>query len=400
MKIPQKYQFIIQLGKVLHTYGVPSYKIQEYLEQVSEQQGIKGTFMDLPTWINYVFYEEIEEQTYNHIERMPPGEWNLGALSKAVEITNEVLVNKENIVDAKESLKNIVPKPVRQDVILQAVAFAVSSGAFSILLGVNWISSILAAVLGLIVFGLTILAKHSGYVKSTLESLAPFVVTTIVGATTFIYSDINISLTILASIIVFIPGLAITTAIEEITSKSLVSGTAKLFDALVSLFKQFFGVILGLIFLRMFGDLQHNPVKDNIPEYVNYIAVVFLALSLLPVFQVRRKDVLYGIITGVLGYNIAILLWPAGILLSSFIGTVIVVIVSHVFSQITKTPKIVYLTQGIIMLVPGSKAFLGLSTLFLDNPMTSGNMWGQVAYILMGVIGGLIFTGSFQTSKQ
>jgi len=356
--------------------------------------------MDLPTQINYVFYEDDDEQTYNYVERTLPGQWNLGVLSRAVEITNQVLAKELDTDEAKKALDIIDPKPTKKLLVLQAIAFAVSSGAFSIILGVNWASAILATMLGFVVFGLTEWAKKSPYIQSTLESLAPFVVTTIVGLVSMLYPQINISLTILAAIIVFIPGLAITTALEEITSRSLVSGTAKLFDAIISLFKQFFGVILGIVFVQLAGDIQHKEVVDNIPSYVNYIAVVFLAMSLLPVFQVRKKDALLGVVTGIIGYNIAVLLWPAGILLSAFVGTVIIVIISNLFSRITKAPIIVYLTLGIIVLVPGSKAFLGLSNVFIASSTATLNMWEQVVYILMGVIGGLIFTGTFQIQKK
>jgi uncharacterized membrane protein YjjP (DUF1212 family) len=89
MKIPEKYQFIVALGKALHTYGIPSYKIQAYLTEVAEKQGINGSFMDSPTWINYVFYED--ENSYNYIECIPPGSLNLGALSRIAELTNKVI---------------------------------------------------------------------------------------------------------------------------------------------------------------------------------------------------------------------------------------------------------------------------------------------------------------------
>ena len=91
MATPDKYKFIILLGKALHIYGVPSYKIQNYLTEIALQKGIKGNFMDSPTWINYVFYSDDDEETYNYVECVPPGEINLGALSEAEEITKKVL---------------------------------------------------------------------------------------------------------------------------------------------------------------------------------------------------------------------------------------------------------------------------------------------------------------------
>ena len=92
MKIPEKYEFIIELGKALHIYGIPSYKIQSYLSEVSKTQEIKGSFMDLPTWINYVFYED--ESSYNYVECVPPGSLNLGAFSRIAELTNKVIDSK------------------------------------------------------------------------------------------------------------------------------------------------------------------------------------------------------------------------------------------------------------------------------------------------------------------
>jgi len=128
------------------------------------------------------------------------------------------------------------------------------------------------------------------------------------------------------------------------------------------------------------------------------LGIPLLAICLLPIFQVRKKDMLYGILTSIICYSVTVLLSFTGILISTFIGSITVVLVSHLFSYITRSPRHVFITQGIIMLVPGSKAFMGISTVFLGSPIeNAGNLGSQVAYILMGVIGGLLFTGSFNT---
>jgi uncharacterized membrane protein YjjB (DUF3815 family) len=89
-----------------------------------------------------------------------------------------------------------------------------------------------------------------------------------------------------------------------------------------------------------------------------------------------------------------------GVLLSVFIGTIVAVMVSKLFSRITKSPEIVFLVPGTIMLVPGSKAFIGLSTIFLESAPTQSNMGEQIAYIFMGIIGGLLFSGSFIENRK
>ncbi|WP_421919270.1 threonine/serine ThrE exporter family protein [Marinifilum sp.] len=394
MQIPQKYKFIVKLGNALHTYGVPSYKSQMYLNEIAEKKGIKGSFMDTPTWINYVFYEE-DDHTYNYVECVPPGELNLGALSRIVEITNNVLSNKIGFSEAKREIENIKTARLGYGSLIEMFSFMTSAGAFCVILDTSWFSSILAFLLGAVVYSITLLAQKSSYVRSTLESLVAFSVTIITGLLALQYEQINVSMTILASIIVFIPGLSITTALEEITSRSLVSGTAKLFDALVSLFKQFFGVVLGLAVLYSFIDLKPNVVVNDVPKWVDYIAIILLTSSILPVFKVRPRDLIFCVISGFSSYLATTLLDFAGILISIFIGTIVAVACSKIFSKITKSPELVYLVPGIIMLVPGSKAFIGLSSVFIGAGSSHSNMGEQILYIFMGIIGGLIFSGSF-----
>ncbi len=398
MLIPQKYKFIVQLGRALHKYGVPSYKSQIYLTEIAEKKNIRGSFMDTPTWINYVFYEE-DEQTYSVVECIPPGELNLGALSKIVEITDKVLSNDMSFGDAKIDIENIDNAKSPYGNISELTAFMLSAGSFCIILDTNWNSVFVAAFLGIVIFSITMLAKKSGYIRSTLESLVGFTSTIITGLLSLYFTDINIPMIILASIIVFIPGLALTTALEEITSKNLVSGTAKLFDALVSLFKQFFGVILGFSILPLFVDLQPQEVIRNIPEWMDYIAVIGLSFALMPAFKTQVRDVFLSVLTGLLAFVITYVLAFTGMLVSVFLGTIAIVLVSKLFSKINKSPQLVFLTTGIIMLVPGSKAFIGLSSVFMDPsiPMQS-NIGGQVFYIFMGIIGGLIFSGTFNAS--
>ncbi|MGB5988712.1 MAG: threonine/serine exporter family protein [Marinifilaceae bacterium] len=398
--IPQRYKFIIKLGRALHTYGVQSYKIQYFLKQVAERKGVKGAFMDNPTWINYVFYEE-EDQTYNYIETLQPGEINLGALSQIVEITNQVLDREITFIEASKLMDEIDQPKTRKHKIIEFIAFFLSGPAFCVILNTNWISAMSAAIACIFIYFLYANASKSDYLSSTLESIVALTSTIIIGSLSVFFPEINISLSILASIIIFIPGLSITTALEEITSYNLISGTAKFAGSMVSLFKQFFGVMLGLAILTLFTDIHQIPTVDNIPSWVNPIAIFCLIMSLLPVFGVRVKDMFLCVIVGFISFYTTNLLEPTGLLISVFIGTLTLVFASKYFSRISNSPKLVFLMPGIVMLVPGSKAFIGLSSVFgTASADTPSNMWMQVAYILMGIIGGLLFSGSFMSKKD
>ena len=399
MKPPKKYQFIIELGKALHIYGIPSYKIQSYLSEVAKKQGINGVFMDLPTWINYTFYED--ENSYNYVECIPPGNLNLGALSRVDEVTNKVIENNDDGFSLKEELKSIHAETKKVNHFVLTLAYAFASGAFSLMIGTNWISFAFSLLLGALVYLMVYFSTKSKYVETVLESLASFVITILACLIYLVFPDFNIGISILSSIIIFIPGLAITTALEEITSKSLVSGGAKLFDSLISLFKQFFGALLGITLMSTLIDFKLLTHTSEMPQWIMLCAIPIFTITLLPIFQVRKKDMFLGVLTGVSGFFLTVLFSKYGILISNFIGTLAVVIISNLFSKITKSPKTVYLTQGIIMLVPGSKSFMGLSSSFLNSSIiNTTNLFEQVAFILMGIIGGLIFAGVFRETTD
>lgn len=399
LKAPKKYHYIIELGKALHTYGVPSYKIQTYLSEVSKKKGIKGSFMDFPTWINYVFYED--QQSYNYIECIPPGSYNLGALSKISELTDKVIANEIKSTSVNLELEAIKNEAKHTNHYISTLGYAFTSGAFSLMIGTNWISFGFSLILGALIYFMLHLSTKSRYLETVFESLSAFLVTIFSCFLFLIFPEFNIAVTVLSAIIIFIPGLAITTALEEITSKNLVSGSAKLFDAIISLFKQFFGVLLGLAFMAPFIKFKQLNHISEIPEWVMFLAIPVFSIALLPIFQVRKKDMLLGVITGVSGFFITVAFSKFGLLFSSFIGSISVVAISVLFNKITKSPKTVYLTLGIIMLVPGSKSFMGLSRSYLQATFASAdNVFEQVAFILMGIIGGLLFAGVFRDVKN
>lgn len=398
MKTPKKYQFIIELGKALHTYGIPSYKIQTYLTKVSKTKGIHGTFMDLPTWINYVFYED--EQSYNYIECVPPGVLNLGALSRVEEVTNKIIANEIDLSEVENELRLIKNETKKINHFVQTLSYAIASGAFSLMIGTNWVSFIFSLLLGALVYLMVYLSRNSSYLETILESLISFVVTILACLLYLIFPEFNVGITILSAIIVFIPGLAITTALEEITSKNLVSGVAKLFDSVISLFKQFFGVLLGLAVMSSFIDFKLLVHISEMPRWIMFCGIPLFSIGLLAIFQVRKKDMFLGVLTGVLVFFLTAFFTGSGVLLSTFIGTIAAVAISSFFSRFTKSPKTVYLTQGIVMLVPGSKSFMGLSNSFLNSSIiTADNLYQQVAFILMGIIGGLLFAGVFRNQQ-
>lgn len=399
MKLPKKYNFIIYLGKALHLYGIPSYKIEQYLKEVSIKLKLEANFTDFPTIINFVFYDKDTGDSYYYTEKVSLGELNLGAFTKSTEITDRLLANEITIKEAEEELIILQKSKDKSNTFLLALGYSGAAFIFNILIGTNWNSAILSLVLGIIVFLWVYIAEYSKFIKSILESVTSLTSAILATVASIYIDNIDVPIVILSSIIIFIPGLSLTIAFEEAAAKNIVSGSAKLVNSFMSLVKQFFGAYLGLSIMKLLTPLdskiEFNAISD-IPEILQYLAAPIFVLCIIPIFNVRKKNILMVLFCSTIGYLTTIFFSFTGLLISTFIATIVIVILSKVASKINATPKTVFSTLGILMLVPGSKAFLGLSGyLIKDGVIISTNMGEQVALILMGLIGGLMFSGSF-----
>jgi hypothetical protein len=90
-------------------------------------------------------------------------------------------------------------------------------------------------------------------------------------------ASINEPLVVLTSIIIFVPGLSLAVALREFAVRDLLSGAARLMDALMVLFKLFFGSVLGLtIGVLLWGDVI--AADDlQVPTWAVWPAVFLLA---------------------------------------------------------------------------------------------------------------------------
>jgi hypothetical protein len=87
----------------------------------------------------------------------------------------------------------------------------------------------------------------------------------------YISPDINIRLVVLSAIIVFIPGLALALGLAELAARHLVSGTARVMDSFMLLFKLYFGAFIGIgIGFAIFGqtDSLNNSINESITRAV------------------------------------------------------------------------------------------------------------------------------------
>ena len=399
----QKRKFIVRLGKMLHKYGTPAYRLETHLMELANALDLRSSFIISPTSMTFVLWTEGHEDEYTHAARVEPGDLNLGSLSRTDEVVEMVLNETMTVEEAQIRLDEIDTMPNPYGRIATGLSFFMASSAFAMLMGTSMHNVLYAGMLGLVVYVFVLWSERSKGITNMLEPLVAMVAAIIAsGIAVHVDPGINIRLAILSSIIVFIPGLALTIGLNELSARHLVSGTAKVMDALMMLFKLYFGAFIGLeIGVWLFGEVAYEP-QVRLPKWTSWIAIATLGTSLIIAFRTRRMHIFWSLLVGFVAYGASV----TGAIffdyaMGAFIGAFMVGIYGNLFTRFAKAPAVIVTMQGLIVLVPGSKTFIGLNTYIAGSGFDSAEQAVQQSLVIfMSLVAGLIFANSALPPKK
>lgn len=402
IEFKEKRRFIIKLGKALHTFGTPAYRLEAHLTSVSKLLNLQAYFLATPTSLTFVISESEDEQEHTHIVRVNPGEIDLGSLARTDKLVDELSSGQRTLSEAIERLDDIEKRTEPYNKLITFLAFGATSGAFAMLMHTHWSDVFWSVLLAFVVCIFVFISQSSQRFTEMLEPFSAITVAILASAVTLIDPSINVSLVVLSSIIIFIPGLALTLGLSELSSKNLMSGTARIMDALMLLFKLYFGSFLGLFIGELLWGQVEMTTSPEIPVWTSFISVAILSISLIILFKARIKDALWGIISGYIAYGSSILaaLYIGGPL-SAFIGAFTLGLYSNIFSRCMNLPSSIVKLLGLVVLVPGSKVYIGLnSAISGQNMLNSSDIGSQAFLIFMSLVAGLLFSDVVLPSRK
>lgn len=396
-------RFIVKLGKMLHKYGTPSFRLEAHLLEVATYLGVHSSFIATPTSVTFVIWSDKHEDEYNHAARVQPGDIDLGLLSRTDELVNRLLANEFTLAQADKELTRIDQLPGFYHPIVEFFAFGLSTGSFALVMGSSYDDAVAAAAIGLVMFVIYYFSTKSKRIALMLEPAVALVAGVIACAISSLFDpDINIRLVVLSSIIIFIPGLALTIGLAELSSRNLVSGTARVMDALMQLFKLYFGAFLGIaIGFWLFSEVELIPTEAA-PKFAVWIAVLTLCSALVVIFKLRIKHAPWAILCGFVGYFGTY--WASKYLefgLGTFVGAFAVGVFANVFTRLANAPASIVLMQGLIVLVPGSKTYISLNSFVSGKDFMQTEHIGQETFVIfMSLVAGLIFANVIVPTKK
>ncbi|GGD63893.1 threonine/serine ThrE exporter family protein [Lacimicrobium alkaliphilum] len=396
-------KFIVKLGKMLHKYGTPAFRQEAHLTEVATYLGVHASFISTPTSMTFVIWSDKHEDEYTHAARVQPGDLDLGSLARTDELVTQLLEGKLTLTEADRLLNEIDALPNPYGKLATGGAFCLSTGAFAMLLGSSWNDVLWSGAIGLVVYFWVLWAAKSKRVTHMLEPVVAMVAGLLACAiSSYVDSSINIRLVVLSSIIVFIPGLALALGLAELSARHLVSGTARVMDSLMLLFKLYFGAFLGVsLGLGLFGQSEFVP-PEPLARWTAWLAILLLCTALVVILRMRLKHAPWALLSGFIAYGTSIISAPYLELgLATFVGAFAVGVYSNLFARLANSPASIVVMQGVIVLVPGSKTYIGLNSFVSGQDFVQTEHIGQETFLIfMSLVAGLIFANAVMPTKK
>jgi uncharacterized membrane protein YjjB (DUF3815 family) len=274
--------------------------------------------------------------------------------------------------DGTVAITRITSAPAPYGPGITTLAYGIVSGAATQFLGGGAREIAVAGVLGLGLGLLAFLVRRRRRLGRVFEPVAAFLVSAGALGLAQVSGPLNVLIATLGGLIVLLPGLTFTVAMSELATRDLASGTARISGALMTFLAIAFGVALGnRIGGAAFGGLP-AVTSAPLPDWTAYLAVVAAGLGFVVVLQAEPRDAVWIVAIGALGViggraGAATL----GVELGTFAGALAVGLASSAYERATLRPAAVVSVPGILLLVPGSVGFRGLTSL-LERQAVAG----------------------------
>lgn len=391
----KRVRFVVALARGLHTYGTPAPRLENAVTGVAATMGLICHVNSNPTSLFFSFREEGgPEAMLNEITRvvrLDPGGRDLNRLSLVDAVAEEVLAGELDVDSGYSRLLEIEAMP-GMDPRLMVLSHGLIAMALTVMLASGWADLAAASAIGLIVGLLLRFCDKRPNLAPAAEAVCGLAAALLTAAISHWLAPLSVPTVVLASLIVMLPGLALTTAINELATQHLVSGVARFAGAFAVLLKLVFGVMAGTQIAHSLGWVQVADVVVPMPGWILWPALVAGAFGFAVSFGAAWRDFPLVMTAAVGSYLISRFLGTTlGDSVGVFLAALIACALGNLYARMRRRPGALIRLPGLILLVPGSVGFRGLTEAFGRDVLVSIDTGITLLGILITLVAGLLF---------
>jgi uncharacterized membrane protein YjjP (DUF1212 family) len=388
-------RFVLELGRALHAAGGPAYRVEDAMTACSRNFGLEGNFFVTPTAI-FAALGAPGAPANTTLFRVQPGAVDLGRLAEIYRLTDDVLRSATTAEQGLERLRALQATAPPWGWLALLAAQVLASAAAAVFLGGGILEMVAAGVVGLSI-GLLANAAEGRALQRVYEPLACCMAALLAQAGAALLPATDASLVAIAGVVLLLPGLQLTTALNELALRHLAAGSARMLGALATLLTMAVGVGLGAQIGRtVFGDGASGSGTARADSlWIQEVALVAFAVSLTVLLRARRADMalmVVAVVVAWLGSWLGRLAF--GPELGAFAGAFLVALAANGYAHLARGPAALLRIPGLLFLVPGSLGFRGVRHV-LDGDLTQGiDLGTRMLVVGTSLVAGLLLAGA------
>lgn len=222
----------LDIGAYMLSSGAEMERVEDSIERMCSSFGIKQVEVFAITYMIAATVSEEKREGVTEIRRIRKFNRNMNRLDALNALSREICDTKMEPKKAKEKAEAIAAEKT-YGMGERMVIYAIISAAFSLFFGGNAYDCILGGVIGAAVAPVDICLGKSGlnqYVQLFLCSVFCGVLANLGG---YLWTEITPELVSIGNIMIFIPGVIFTCALQELFAGNMLSGGTRLADAIM-----------------------------------------------------------------------------------------------------------------------------------------------------------------------
>ena len=392
-------RFLTEYARRLHNAGVSSQRLEGSVRATARALRLECEAWSTPTGLllSLTDTDALLGSQQTRVLRLEPGHVDLGALAALDRIGEEVLAGRLDIDGAWTAMRALDRPRTRARQLRTIAAFGVASTAVAGLLGTSWLDLAVACVLGLVIGWISVRSGEHPDLDAANEAVSALVATTLATLFGHFVAPIAVQTVVVSALIVLMPGLMLTTAMTELATQQLSSGSARAAGALTVLLKLTFGSIAATQVLGAIGWTVPTPAPSTLPVAVEWVAAVLAAASFATLFQAARRDVPLVMASALAGYVITRVtgawfadgsaVFAGGV----FFASLAMAALANLYGRWSGRPGSLVRLPGIMLLVPGSVGFRALGMVMARDYTMGLETLIAVLSALLALTAGLLF---------
>jgi len=356
--------FAVQLGAAMNAAGEPAHTVQDQLVEVAHAYGASSMRVTaFPTFLMVTMGsgEPVALELTMALAASP----RLDQIAALDRLVNQARRGEIRPADGIARLQEIRELHNRFGKVVRILGYAVFAVGVCLILRPSLREVPAAALFGILIGWLRSIGKR----QPSLQVLMPVVAAVSVSALSALavrHGVLNSGMRpMVAALVVFLPGAALTTAVLELAAGQMISGSSRLMSGCVQLDLLAFGILAGIEAVGVSASRVLFGSSKLMGAWAPWLGVLVFAVGVMLANSAPPKSllsllvVLYAAFSGQVLSNVFL-----GAYISALIGASVMTVVSRLVSRSPSAmPAHALFVPGFWLLVPGTLGLIGITKL-------------------------------------